>query len=634
MKSKTLIIIPTYNESQNIERLIREILLLPGDYDLLVIDDNSPDGTADIVENLKNPPVSPFLKGGEEGDLRLSYNRRINLLKRPSKLGLGTAYLTGFQLALEKNYDYVFTMDADFSHQPKYIPEMSALLENCDLVIGSRYVDKGGVEGWPLKRRILSGMGNFYARTVTGIPAKDCTSGFMGMKMEFVEYFINENIHSEGYVFLIELKNIAFRKKFTIKEYPIIFIDRIAGKSKISKKIIFEALLLVWKLRLKSFFPGIRGNRLFKIVDKYAGIPFLWFAGLFLKKRSLLEKGYGSILVVKLSALGDTILLIPAIRSLRKKYPRAKITALGTKINQEVLNNCPYIDEVIIIDINKLLIKPFAIISEIRKRKIELAIDFDQWLRVSAVLCLLSGAKYRLGFKTNGQMKHYAFTHYVEHTKSKHEIESFFDIVNVLGAETGDKTLEFSLNPEGTQKAEEALSSMGINDKEPFVIFHPETPSHGGQRQWPSENYIELGKKLYERYKLKVVITGTKKDMISNRKLVWELKPFGFLFPPVNLRELSALFSKSRLLVCGNTGIMHLACALNVPVISLHGPTNPQKWGPISQNSQVIKSKLNCSPCLYLGFEYGCSTNRCMQSITPVEVFEVIAEKFADSLKK
>lgn len=228
---KCLAIIPTYNEKENIATLIERILSLGKGFDILVIDDGSPDGTGDIASKISES------------------NRSVTLMRRAGKSGLAGAYIKGFGYALEKNYDVIFTMDADFSHNPDYMPGMLDRLSTSDYVIGSRYVAGGGTSGWPLSRRIISRLGNFYARAVTGIGVRDCTSGFACVKTDVLRAAGISSIKTEGYGFLIELKYLAVRAGFAVSEYPIVFTDRVAGKSKISKSIIFEAMLLVWKLR-------------------------------------------------------------------------------------------------------------------------------------------------------------------------------------------------------------------------------------------------------------------------------------------------------------------------------------------------------------------------------------------------
>lgn len=236
---KTIVIIPTYNEKDNIGKIIPQVLQLNPDIEVLVIDDNSPDGTAKIVEELKTT------------------NSRIKLIRREKKAGLGTAYITGFHYALENGYDYIFEMDSDFSHDPAYIPDFLKAIQEADLVLGSRYIKGVNVVNWPITRLLLSFYANVYARWVTGLPVKDSTGGFKCFKREVLEKIGLDNIHSNGYAFQIEMSFRAWKKGFKIKEIPIVFVDRRVGESKMSKKIIREAVWMVWKLRLLSLLGRI-----------------------------------------------------------------------------------------------------------------------------------------------------------------------------------------------------------------------------------------------------------------------------------------------------------------------------------------------------------------------------------------
>lgn len=233
---RTLAITPTHNESENIEQLIGQVLSRNPDIDILVVDDNSPDGTADIVERLR------------------SSNSRIHLIRRPNKMGLGTAYVTGFKFALEQGYEYVLEMDADLSHNPEEIPNFLGKMNGCDLVLGSRYMNGVRVVNWPIRRLMLSYAANLYTRIITGMPVKDATSGFKCFKRKVLEAIDLENIRSNGYAFQIEMTFLAWKKGFHICEIPIIFIDRRSGVSKMSKKIIYEAAFMVWKLKFRSLF--------------------------------------------------------------------------------------------------------------------------------------------------------------------------------------------------------------------------------------------------------------------------------------------------------------------------------------------------------------------------------------------
>jgi dolichol-phosphate mannosyltransferase len=233
---KILIIIPTYNELENLPKLIPAVLSKNQKIDILIIDDNSPDGTADyvIAEGNNNP--------------------RIKLIKREAKMGLGTAYITGFKYALENNYDYIFEMDADFSHNPKMIPKFLKEMNNFDLVLGSRYKEGVNVVNWPLSRLILSLFANMYTRLITGLPVRDATGGFKCFKKEVLQSINLDQVKSNGYAFQIEMTFKAWKKGFRIKEISIVFVDRVKGTSKMSKKIVREAIFMVWKLRFASMF--------------------------------------------------------------------------------------------------------------------------------------------------------------------------------------------------------------------------------------------------------------------------------------------------------------------------------------------------------------------------------------------
>ena len=233
---KGLVIIPTYNEAVNIEKIIKKILVVSEQLEVLVIDDNSPDHTAEIVENLRHA------------------TKKIHLVKRPKKLGLGTAYVLGFGYALENNYDFVFEMDADFSHDPNDLPRFIKLIDTYDLVIGSRYSDGVSVVNWPMKRLLISFAACIFARVVTGVPVKDLTSGFKCYSRKALQSVAWQKFKVGGYGFQIQSVYSVFMVGLKIKEIPIIFVERRAGASKMSEKIIWEAFWLVWKLRFCSLF--------------------------------------------------------------------------------------------------------------------------------------------------------------------------------------------------------------------------------------------------------------------------------------------------------------------------------------------------------------------------------------------
>jgi dolichol-phosphate mannosyltransferase len=232
--AKALIIVPTYNEAENVRGIADALLAALPPADVLFVDDNSPDGTGGIIDDMA------------------AANPRVHVMHRAGKLGLGTAYIEGFAWGLARDYQYLFEMDADGSHDPKYLPQMLALAEDgADVVVGSRNVPGGGTVNWGIGRKILSKGGSFYARTILGIDVRDVTAGFVCWRRNVLESLDLTGIDSNGYSFQIEMKYRALQKGFRIVETPIIFVDRRVGQSKMSRAIVAEALLKVWGLRFR-----------------------------------------------------------------------------------------------------------------------------------------------------------------------------------------------------------------------------------------------------------------------------------------------------------------------------------------------------------------------------------------------
>jgi dolichol-phosphate mannosyltransferase len=237
---RALLIIPTFNERDNITRMITAVFEQQKncpdvELNILVVDDNSPDGTGQAVK-----------------DIQAAGRRHVHILERAGKMGLGTAYVAGFKHGLREGYDYIFEMDADFSHDPNEIPAFLREIKTYDLVIGSRYITGANVANWPLSRLLLSYYANLYARVITGIKVRDATGGFKCFRRNVLEAIDLDDIRSNGYAFQIEMNFRAWRKGFSIKEIPIVFVDRHAGTSKMSKAIVREAIGMVWKLKLRA----------------------------------------------------------------------------------------------------------------------------------------------------------------------------------------------------------------------------------------------------------------------------------------------------------------------------------------------------------------------------------------------
>lgn len=236
-RGRGLVITPTYDERENLSRLVPAILQRDSRLDVLIVDDASPDGT------------------GELADAMAAGNSRVSVIHRPGKMGLGTAYLAGFRWGIERGYEWLFEMDADFSHDPAHLPQFMEALGHSDVVLGSRYLEgRVTVVNWPITRLLLSYFANVYARAITGLPVADSTSGYKAFRREVLESIALDRVVSEGYAFQIEMTMRAWKKGFEITEIPIVFVDRTSGTSKMSKRIIREAVWKVWKLRLLSMF--------------------------------------------------------------------------------------------------------------------------------------------------------------------------------------------------------------------------------------------------------------------------------------------------------------------------------------------------------------------------------------------
>ena len=238
MTERALVVVPTYNERINLPQIIPAILAQDPGIEVLVVDDNSPDGT------------------GQLADQMAAENARIHVLHRGRKEGLGKAYLAGFRWALDQGYDLVFEMDADFSHDPRFLPTFLEAIQDADLVIGSRYKTGVNVINWPIARLLLSIGANQYARLVTGLPLADSTGGFKCFRRCVLEAIPLERVRSNGYAFQIEMSFLAWRKGFRIREIPIVFTDRVEGQSKMNGRIVREAVWMVWWLRLRSLWGG------------------------------------------------------------------------------------------------------------------------------------------------------------------------------------------------------------------------------------------------------------------------------------------------------------------------------------------------------------------------------------------
>jgi heptosyltransferase I len=350
------------------------------------------------------------------------------------------------------------------------------------------------------------------------------------------------------------------------------------------------------------------------------GIPFLCLLSLCkgIKKRSGFR--IENVLVIKIGGIGDTLLLIPILKAIKNTHEGVSLTVVCSKNNYEVLNRYQFIDNLKILEIFKVITRPFyflEIIRDINIKKYDTVIDFEPWSRISAIVSFFIMTGYKIGFKTKGEFKHLVFDSAIRHSPLCHEIENYTSLVNAIGIQVADTRIEFPINPSEEVSVEDLLKrELSLCDN--FILFHPWASGYRWYlREWGIENFISLAELLL-REGYCIGITGSESDEPKARKIVKAFLGNVFSFcGKFTLGQTAYLIKKSRLLITVNTGIMHLCAALNHPMIALHGPTNVLRWGPIglSRGCNIV-SNFDCAPCLNLGFEYRCNNGRCMNDIS------------------
>ena len=380
----------------------------------------------------------------------------------------------------------------------------------------------------------------------------------------------------------------------------------------------------------------MRRKKIFRFFDRYLGIPLVLFLALFTRrKRRLPIEDIRNILFIKLAAIGDAILLIPTLRKLKSSFPEAKITFMCSDINRSVIEKIPYVDNIINCHVYDFLKNPmnfFRFVKNLRKTKYEVVIDAGQWERINSLITMFTRRDYSIGFKTKGQWKHVVNDAVIAHSRTKHELENFMDllipfgIVPVSGEHNFDELqLEFFLKSEHRKFRDDFWKQHNIEDKT-VLCFHPGCGENGKPREWALENYINLGKRLHEfDNSVVILITGTDFERYLCDPLYDALSDFAInTAGKFTLEQTASLVERAKLMVCSNTGILHVSACVGTRTIGLHGPTNKNKWGAYNKNAVAIQSDKYCSPCLYLGHDYGCNEHTCMTHITADEVYTAI----------
>ena len=378
-------------------------------------------------------------------------------------------------------------------------------------------------------------------------------------------------------------------------------------------------------------------NILQKIFDRYIGSLLCLLLGGFQSRTVLEHRDPQRILLIQLSAIGDTILTIPTIRAIRNRFPNAHLAMVASSINLQYLAGCPYIDQYIPCRLEELIKSPrklIAFIVALRRHRFDWAIDFEHWPRLSALIAYGSSASRRIGFRSGGQHRHYLFTDVVEHIPGQHEVVNFLKIASLLGCSIRGTGLEVWLKREDEDWARGFLNEMGIDPSRPVVAIHPEAGRRGEpRRRLPHDRLVSVADALVERYQAQIILTGDPSEVeLSQQIAVQTRSSCTVAAGKTQINQLAALFANADFVICGNCGPMHLAAAAGTPVVALHGPTNPSQWGPWGKGHTILHVDLPCSPCLNLGFEYGCSalsdgTSPCMHTIQVGEVLKA-SEKY------
>lgn len=363
-----------------------------------------------------------------------------------------------------------------------------------------------------------------------------------------------------------------------------------------------------------------RGNKLYRLLDRYVGIPLVLITGLGPNRSTAIPASINRIALMKTGAIGDTILLDAVSKDIRKTWPQAKLTFFAGRDNYRVIDMLSEIDEVIALPMNRPWIAAKRIFNSGR---FDLWFDFSQWARIDALFTMVARASLKIGFRTTGQYRHYGYDIDVKHRDDVHEIHNFRDLVNIVGVRS--QTLP-ALRENSNSGNEIAISRLPV----PYLIFHMfPGGSRAYMKEWPKENWVELTQYCLDKG-WAVVLTGGLADFpraqefadneeLQGREAVINLAGRS------PLKLLPTLLAKSGLVISVNTGVMHMAAAVGAQLIAIHGPTSPLRWGPLSPTATIIKPEnMACSPCLNLGFEYKCDQNYCLQSISPKVVINAL----------
>lgn len=350
-------------------------------------------------------------------------------------------------------------------------------------------------------------------------------------------------------------------------------------------------------------------------LDFLLGVPLIWGLKFFSNNKVSNPVDPKKILVIKLAAAGDTVLMVPALRALRKNYPNAQIDWWVSPINAEIAQTNPFVDKFWVFAVTGIF-RVVRIVLTLRKNNYDLVIDFEQWARGTAIVSFLIGAKYRVGFVTPGQYRDALYSKSIEKSTENHEVVEFLRLIPGADLQSLDKKLELWETEAGISQVNEVLSENNVDKSKLKILIHPGCGSDGGPREWPLVNYAVLGHWLLQKYGAQIFLTAGPEEVFKSQNLKKLLNGRALdLGGRLSWNGTISLLKKMDLVLSGNTGVMHIAAALAKPQIALHGPTNPKLWGPLNAKAHIIQSDCPSCPSLVLGFEYHDKYQNCMKRI-------------------
>ena len=365
-----------------------------------------------------------------------------------------------------------------------------------------------------------------------------------------------------------------------------------------------------------------RGNRILKIFDKYAGIPLVVFLGATRKKRHFdirsVRPDALRFVLLKTAAIGDTVMLSAAIQEIKHAYPGSFLTLIVSRANEQTAALLAGVDDIVIFDMSSPL-RSLKIVA--RRQKAHVLLDFAPWARINSLIAYAMKAELKIGFRTKGTGRHYVFDRAVEHSNTRHELDNYRSLLHAIPMETTGYAPALMLDRMLLDRADSLLGNSRLN-----VVFHPFPGGYKKHlKEWPLIRWVETGRRLIKKGCM-IYISGDQDDLPVARLIQAELNSDGrhcmVLCGHFSLAEVAAILYKSRMLITVNTGIMHIAAALKVNMIALHGPTSPLRWGPVDPDAIVLKPGLECAPCISLGYEYQCRDGGCMQTISVDDVMQ------------